>query len=556
MSHAPFQSEFAFNVFNGKYPFFKGETWDQCAERVTGAVTSGLHEAPRGHRVLARPDVRESIYGLIRDRMFIPGGRYLYGSGRDFHQVNNCLLLDVEDTREGWADVKWRSIMALMTGAGIGVYYGHLREKNAPVGRTGGKSSGPVTLAKAVNEDGRAAVQGGDRRCAIWAGLPWWHPDIFEFIRAKDWPEWLREQKDRDWTVPAPLDMTNISVCLDDEFIDAYNHVEHPAHERAVEVYWKTIDKMVTTGEPGFSVDLGDHRHEVLRNACTEIVSADDSDVCNLGSLVLPKYNTVDEFERALHSATLFLTAGSLYSDVPFSKVRDTRNKNRRLGLGIIGVHEFCMLHGVKYGTDQSFEVLEPYMEAYENALGYAIDWQDQLGISRSVAATAIAPNGTIGIIAESTPSGDPLFSAANERAVITASPNGDTRTVYTRIDPVAQRLLKQGIKPEDIEDAYTLSLQPERRLAMQAFLQDHVDQAVSSTVNLEKPITDPDEQRIFGETLMKYLPRLRGITAYPNNARAAQPITPVPLEWALKNNGQMRIEGIEDTCHEGICNV
>lgn len=553
---SPFESEFAHTVFKGKYPFTPDETWHGCAARVTSNVLSGLHDAPRGHRILSRTEHHDRIYDLISNRRFIPGGRYLYGSGRPFHQVNNCLLLRAEDTREGWGELKQKTMLALMTGAGIGVYYGDVREKLAPIKRTGGVSSGPVALMRSVNEDGRAAVQGGDRRCAVWAGLPWWHDDIDEFMRVKDWPEWLREQKAKDPNTPAPMDSTNISVCLDDEFFEAYHDESHPLHDRAHRVYWKVVDKMVTTGEPGFSVDLGDKSDEVLRNACTEITSADDSDVCNLGSAVLPRFEKPSDFGKAIRAAVLFLTAGSLYSDVSYEKVAEVREKNRRLGLGVIGVHEFCLRHGVKYGTDDSFTVLEPYMKEYDRALELAWDWQDQLGISRSIAASAIAPNGTIGILAESTPSGDPFFSAARLRIVVTASPAGDVRTEHVVVDPVAKRLVDSGINPDDIEDAYSLALYPERRLAMQAYLQSHVDQAVSSTVNLPYPITDEQEQKSFGDTLMKYLPKLRGVTAYPDGARAGQPLKAVDLKWALEHEGQMKLAGVEETCHDGICGV
>lgn len=555
-SYAPFETQFAHTVFKGKYPFTPDEDWHGCAKRVVKEVMTGLHEAPRGHRVLNNSSVMDSVHGLVDKRMFIPGGRYLYGAGRSFHQVNNCLLLRAEDTREGWADLKWKSMMALMTGAGIGVYYGDIREANSLVAKTGGRASGPVPLMEAVNEDGRAAVQGGDRRSAIWAGLPWWHKDIFQFIYAKDWPEWLKEQKAKDPNTRAPLDMTNISVCLDDEFFDAYHDELHPKHDHAVKVYKETVAQMVTTGEPGFSVDLGERADEVLRNACTEITSADDSDVCNLGSLVLPKFHSPEQFGKAVRDAALFLTAGSLYSDVSYEKVAEVRESNRRLGLGIIGVHEFCLLHGVKYGTAESFEALEPFMREYDRALEYAIDWQDQLKISRSVAATAIAPNGTIGILAESTPSGDPLFSAARDRVVITATPTGDLRTRHVIVDPVAKRLVEQGVDPDAIEDAYSLADMPERRLGMQAYLQSHVDQAVSSTVNLPHVMSDPDEQRIFGDTLIEFLPKLRGITAYPDGARAGQPLSPIPLKYALEHEGESFVEGVEETCSGGVCGV
>lgn len=553
-THAPFDSTFAWKVFKGKYPFTPTEEWSGCAARVTSNVTGGLRAAPRGHRVLSNTDAIERIHALIARRAFIPGGRYLYGSGRDFHQVNNCLLLKAEDTREGWAELKYKSMMALMTGAGIGVYYGDLREKMAPVGRTGGVSSGPVALMTAVNEDGRAAVQGGDRRSAIWAGLPWWHKDVDEFMRVKDWPQWLRDQKAKDWTTPAPMDMTNVSVCLDDDFFAAYGDTAHPQHDEAQRVYWKVIDKMVTTGEPGFSVDLGSKRYEVLRNACTEVTSEDDSDVCNLGSLVLPRFDSPKAFGEAVRAAVLFLTAGSLYSDVSYPKVAEVREENRRLGLGIIGVHEFCLLHGVKYGTDDAAALLVPYLQEYARALELAWDWQDLLGISRSIAATAIAPNGTIGILAESTPSADPMFSAARLRIVITASPAGDVHTEHVVVDPVAKRLVDSGVNPDDIEDAYSLAFYPERRLAAQALVQEYTDQAVSSTLNLPHVMTDPQEQREFGETLYRYLPQLRGVTAYPDGARDGQPLKAVDLRWALEHEGQIRIAGVEETCRDGIC--
>jgi ribonucleoside-diphosphate reductase alpha chain len=240
---------------------------------------------------------------------------------------------------------------------------------------------------------------------------------------------------------------------------------------------------------------------------------------------------------------------------VPYDRVAEIREKNRRLGLGVIGVHEFCILKGVKYGTDDSKEVLEPYMQEYDRALEYAIDWQDELGISRSRAASAIAPNGTIGILAESTPSGDPMFSAARERIVITASPDGDIHTVHVVVDPVAKRLVEQGIDPDTIEDAYSLALCPERRIAMQVYLQSHVDQAVSSTVNLPHPLYG-DEMISFGETLIKYLPELRGITCYPDGARAGQPLKAIDLKWALEHEGEHWVEGVEETCLGGICGV
>jgi ribonucleoside-diphosphate reductase alpha chain len=425
-----------------------------------------------------------------------------------------------------------------------------------------------------VNDQGRCYLQGGNRRSAIWAGLPWSHPDIFEFIGCKDWSDELKGLKERDWNFRAPMDTTNISVTLDEHFFTAYSRedvgegydnfaTEMPAcapdgtnwDQWARKVYHATLKQMLAHGEPGFTIDTGRHSAEVLRNACTEITSADDSDVCNLGSLVLPRFDTPAEFGEGVRDAVMFLTAGSMYSHVPYAKVEEVRDTNRRLGLGLIGVHEFLMKHGVRYGSPEAFEVMEPYMDEYGRALEYANEGQAGFGISGSIGATAVAPNGTIGIIAESTPSGDPLFSAAERRSVVVASPHGNKHQQHVVVDPTAARLVREGVEPGMIEDAYSLSLQPERRLAQQAFMQRYTDHAISSTVNLAAPILHDEQINDFGQTLMHYLPELRGITCYPDGARAGQPRTPVDLAWAIDNVGTV-FEAEEETCIGGVCGL
>src|SRR5690606_3302912 len=165
----------------------------------------------------------EPLYELIRDRKFMPGGRYLYAAGRPVHQTQNCLLLSVEDSREGWASLMRRVTEGLMTGAGIGVDYSKLRPRGAKIKGTGGESTGPIALMQMVNETGRHIRQGGSRRSALWAGLNWAHADVFEFMAIKDWSPEIKAAKEADFNAPAPMDGTNISVLLDDDFFDAYH---------------------------------------------------------------------------------------------------------------------------------------------------------------------------------------------------------------------------------------------------------------------------------------------------------------------------------------------
>lgn len=545
-------SPFAQTIYEQKYAWRNDagdvvETWEDTAGRVTRNVLGALGYGPSDEET-------RIIYELIRDRKFMPGGRYLYASGRELNQTQNCLLLRGEDSREGWAELSYKAEMALMTGAGIGVDYSAIRPSGSLINKTGGLASGPIAKMAMINEIGRNVMQGGARRSAIWAGLHWDHGDCERFTRAKDWSPEVRALKEDDDNFPAPLDKTNVSVLLDDEFFDAYENESHPKHQKAQHIYNLTVRKMVKTGEPGFSVDIGGNAGETLRNACTEITSHDDSDICNLGSINLARLDTREEFAVAVKYATLFLIAGTVYSRVPYPKVDEVRQQNRRLGLGVMGCHEWLLRRGKPYGPDAD---LGSWLEEYERSTEVAAEWAHKHDLSVPVKTRAIAPTGTIGILAETTTGIEPIFATAFKRRYKEATPDGEdiTRFQYV-IDPTAKRLVDgEGLDPDQIEDAYMLSYDVERRLDFQAWMQERVDHAISSTINLPYPITDPEEVKDFANTLYEYLPLLRGITVYPDGARGHQPLSVVPYHVADGQEGVV-FEESEERCNGGQCGV
>jgi ribonucleotide reductase alpha subunit len=868
-------SAFALEVMNHKYSHTKKdgtkESWKEIAQRVTKNVMHAV-DAPRS--------LVDAVQRTIEQRQFMPGGRYLYAAGRPYHQTQNCLLLRATDSREGWAELMHNASMALMTGAGIGVDYTEIRAEGKPVRKTGGFATGPLALMQMVNEAGRGIMQGGSRRSAIWAGLNWKHPDIHKFIQAKNWIPEVRDLKLKDFNFPATLDGTNISVQLDDAFFAAYNDEKNPLHAHAQSVYWAVIERMLKTGEPGFSVDGGKNNKETLRNApvsadtwimtdlgyrqvgemvdfpcvvwtgkqwapttftrtaqsvptmrvmmtggrsivadpsheflverytgkgkhrrlnvidrvparelrpgdqlhvsnplpsvdraldadsyilgytygdgsfckrydnraeitfctdeskscaaplrghswvvsitesdargytraylkndifrgrskmicpndipvekigsfvaglfdsdgsydslqhrfrlaskhreflegvrrllerigivsgvirssksrsgfgaepgwmlivtaeyvsrfvesvptirlqgkthtayrktaikvlsvtpddiqdvyccnvgveehsfvaegvvisnCTEVCSADDSDICNLGSINLARIETLDEFKSVMDCAVAFLLAGTVYSDVPYSKVDMIRTKNRRLGLGLMGVHEWLLLRGKLYGKDPE---LESYLEAYATSNEIAKKYADEWEISVPIKTRAIAPTGTIGIVAETTTGIEPIFCAAYKRRYL----KGSTWNWQYVLDPTAKRLVEHGGDPEKIEDAYVLSgsfEDVERRLAFQAWIQQYVDHGISSTINLPawgSEVNNAGRMQEFGHRLMKHLPKLRGITCYPDGARGGQPITAVSYRAAAKHVGEIFVESTDvcDLTRGGSC--
>lgn len=542
-----FASPLAQTVYEQKYAWRDEagnvvENWSDTAYRVTRNVLGALgldFGEPMFMKVLK----------FIQERKFIPAGRYLYSAGRDFHQCNNCFLLRAEDSREGWADLVHKATMTLQTGGGVGVDYSDIRPAGAPIRRTGGIASGPIALMHMVNECGRYIQQGGSRRSAIIALLRWDHPDIEDFIHLKDWSDELVALKDQDLTHPLPMELTNISVILDDNFFEAMEDPNHSMHLRATQIYSETVRSMVSTGEPGFSIDTAENAGETLRNPCGEITSADDSDVCCLGSINLAQIQDRDEMIEAVEVGTLFLLAGTVYSDIPYDKVSDIREQNRRLGLGLMGVHEWLLQRGKPYQPDDE---LGDWLEVLQASDDFARIYADQYGLSRPIKTRAAAPTGSISILGETTSGIEPLFCVAYKRRYMK-----DNRWHYQYVmDPTAKRLIEEdGIDPDTIEDAYMLSYNVERRFQMQAWIQEYIDHAVSSTVNLPYPIEDEKEIKSFSDMLYEYLPKLRGITCFPDGARSGQPLAVASYEEA-KNNQGVVYEEIENSCKSGSCSV
>jgi ribonucleoside-diphosphate reductase alpha chain len=519
------------------------ESWENIAYRVSKNVMKAVG---------APSDLTDSIRKIIYERKFIPGGRYLYATGRPYHQVNNCFLFRAEDSREGWAELMQKAALSLMTGGGIGVDYSAVRPEGKPIRKTGGFATGPLALAQMVNEAGRGIMQGGSRRSAIWAGLNWQHQDINKFITLKNWIPEVREMKTKDFNFPATMDGTNISVLLDDEFFKAYHDDKHTHHSQAQSVYWTTVRQMLKTGEPGFSIDTGKSSGETLRNACTEVTSGDDSDVCNLGSINLARISNAKEMEEVVELAVAFLLAGTVYSDVPFPKVDIIRGKNRRLGLGLMGLHEWLLLHGKKYGQDDE---LGKYLEVYSRSGEHAKKWAKKWDLSVPVKTRAIAPVGTIGILGETSTGLEPIFCTAYKRRYL----KGSTWNYQYVVDPTAKRLIENGVAEENIEDAYVLAEDVERRVAFQAWVQTYVDHSISSTVNLPAWGTELNNDsgvQKFGKMLINYLPKLRGLTVYPENGRAGQPLTPVKYSTAVKHIGEVFVESADicDITKDGPC--
>lgn len=532
-----FKTSFAEHIFHQKYSQGSNDSWPALCERVVEDVCGTRWG--KDHALMSDGD-RAQLLEYMVSMKFLAGGRYLYYAGRPFSAWNNCYLLRCEeDTREEWANVTWRSMNCLTTGGGIGIDYSRLRPEGKPLSRTGGISSGPLPLMSAINEVGRSVMQGGSRRSAIYASLNWQHEDIPKFLTAKNWSEDIRNLKAKDFNFPGFLDMTNISVNYDDAW----------GCEAGNPIFLENCRQAMMTGEPGFSFNFGDKENETLRNACTEVTSEDDSDVCNLGSINIGNISSLEEFNDVVSLASKFLVCGTLRADLPYEKVYKVREKNRRLGLGLMGIHEWLLKRGAGYEVT---EELKQWLEVYKNeSERSANEHCERLFLSKPVAYRAVAPTGTIGILAGTTTGIEPLFAVAYKRRYLV---DGTKWKYEYVIDSTADLLIREyGLNPDTIDTAYKLSHDYERRIRFQADIQDYVDMSISSTINLPPFGTkDNNESKVqeFAGILASYAPRLRGFTCYPDGSRGGQPLTEVSYEEAMKHKGTVFEE--HDICEIG----
>jgi len=550
-----FRSKFSEDIFNHKYRHDNAETWAALAHTLVEDVCVSPIQSGGTDLYFSKED-RQQLEEYIRDMKFIPGGRYLYYAGRLNKFFNNCYLLKAEeDTREDWANLSWKSESCLMTGGGIGIDYSVYRGEGTPIKRTGGEASGPIPKMNMINEIGRRVMQGGSRRSAIYASLNWQHADINKFLVAKDWASMpvgstgktLWDIKQEDFNFPAPLDMTNVSVNYDTDWLLNYYETGEVGP-----VFAENIKQAMKTAEPGFSFNFFDKENETLRNACTEVTSADDSDVCNLGSLNFGRIETISELKDVVRLATMFLICGTLKAQLPYDKVYQVRAKNRRLGLGFMGVHEWLIKKGYKYEVSPE---LHQWLSVYKGESDkISKEFADKLSVTRPVANRAIAPTGSIGILAGTSTGIEPIFAVAYKRRYL----KGNTRWVYQYVvDSAAQELIDlYGTDPEDVESALDLASDYERRIKFQADVQDYVDMSISSTINLPawgSKLNNEDTVEAFANTLASYAHRLRGFTCYPDGSRGGQPLTSVPYSEAVEKLGK---EFEEAVATHDICDI
>lgn len=326
-----------------------------------------------------------------------------------------------------------------------------------------------------------------------------------------------------------------------------------------------------------------DKQYHISTRQCGEIFMS-PYDCCCLGAVVLPRFvkgKKVDwsALEEAVKLGVRFLDDVLAVNNYPLQEIADTCSNLRRVGLGVMGLHDMLLTVGLKYNSPEGLEFVDKVMNFIKNA-SYeasielakekgafpAFDAEKYLksafvktlkptirkqiaehGI-RNCALNTIAPTGTTSMVCGMTSGVEPMFASAYERRFW----KGDAREMEVVIHPLFKKFIEEGQDTSHFQGAFELSVRD--HFEMQRTCQKHMDNAVSKTINIDVSKVSVEE---LSDLYMEYLPELKGITIYPEGSRENQPLTPLSSDEAFKHVADA-IAGSAglDACKSGVCDV
>jgi len=388
----------------------------------------------------------ENFFALMATLRFLPNSPTLMNAGIPRGQLAACFVLPIEDSLDSIFQAVKDMALIHQSGGGTGFSFSHLRPKGDPVASTGGVASGPVSFLRVFNEATNVIKQGGRRRGANMAVLRVDHPDILEFIRAKE--------------DPAAFTNFNLSVAVDDNFMRAVAEgrsyaLRHPPSGAVVrEVAAREVGAALAqgawiSGDPGvlFINEINRSNPTPSRgvleatNPCAEQPLL-PYESCVLGSVNLPCFvreRAVDwqALGDTVQQAVRFLDDVIDASHAPLRQIEEVSRLTRKLGLGVMGFADFLILLGLPYGSPESLALAEKLMQfiathAQRASMALAKEGRgpfpafpntlwDRHGSPplRNATVTTIAPTGTISILAGVSSGIEPLFALAFTRTVL-----------------------------------------------------------------------------------------------------------------------------------------
>ncbi len=512
------------------------ETPDGLFRRVAEHVAAVEDGYPSGRR----REMSDAFYRMMADLEFLPNSPTLMNAGRPLGQLAACFVLPVEDSLDSIFDQVKLTARIHQTGGGTGFSFSRLRPKNDVVRSTTGVASGPVSFIRVFNCATGVMKQGGTRRGANMGVLSIDHPDIEEFITVK---------KD-----PAELTNFNLSVAVTDEFMQAFEAgrafplVNPRTGKESTKVDARGLLMLIaesawSSGEPGvIFIDTVNKANPTPRigeiaatNPCGEQPLLPYESCC-LGSIDLAKMERDgdvdwDRLKRLTHLGVRFLDNVIDASVYPAEEIAAITRSNRKIGLGVMGFAHLLIRLGIRYDSDEAEKLggkIMEFIQAESKAASGELAgergpfpnfkgsvWDNKGLPQRNATTTTVAPTGTLSIIANTSSGIEPIYDVAYSRLILGG--------IEVHVDDPLWRSIKGRPDAANAMDrlfrkAYQVA--PIDHLRIQRAFQEHVDNAVSKTINLPETAT-PDE--VLDIYVQAHRMGLKGTTIFRNKSRDYQ---------------------------------
>lgn len=534
------------------------ETPDELFQRVADSVAKA--DLEYGKNKGDADALSEIFYNNMVNQRFMPNSPTLFnaGTGTDL-TLSACFLIPVEDDLAEIFEALKQMALVQKAGGGTGFSFSSLRPEGDIVRFTGGFASGPISFMKVFNSATETIKQGGKRRGANMGVLRVDHPDIMDFITAKNSEE--------------ALNNFNISVGATDEFMDAaendgtYTLVNPRNREETDELSARKMFDLIATGawrngEPGMIwldtinrdnpvPDLGRIRGT---NPCGELPLL-PYESCNLGHINLEKFVDDgeilwDELEEVVGIGIHFLDNVITINKYPIDEIEEATVRTRKIGLGVMGFANLLYQLRVPYDSEEALDIAEKVMGyIYDKATEKSKDLAKERGVFpawegsvyaesgkkvRNATRTVIAPTGTTSIIADASPSIEPVFALVYRKTEILGGTSLEMVNRYLvealkeediYSEELMEKIMERGSVqdldevPDRIKDVFKTALEipPEWHVKMQAAFQRHVDNSVSKTVNMPNDASPKDVSDAY---MLAYKLGCKGITVYRYGSR------------------------------------
>ena len=382
-------------------------------------------------------DVPEALalYRRMGNLDYLPSSPTLFNSGTTHEQLSSCFLLDspqdsLESIYQKYGDIAQLSKFS----GGIGVSYTRVRSRGSLIKSTNGHSNGIVPWLKTLDSSVAAVNQGGKRKGAACVYLEPWHADVEEFLELRDntgdearrthnlnLANWIpdlfmrRVEADGDWSMFDPRVVPEFTDLFGDAFERAYEQAEAQGKAvkkvKARDLYARMMRTLAQTGNGWMTFKDKCNRasNQTLRagnvihlsNLCTEILevtSAEETAVCNLGSINLGRHFDADgwfDFDKLAETVRLAVRQLDRVIDLNFYPIESARRGNLRwrpVGLGVMGLQDVFFRLRLPFDSAEARALSNKIAETvYFHALETSVELAQERGKHPSFADTRAA---------------------------------------------------------------------------------------------------------------------------------------------------------------------